>query len=65
MEANHLGIEQMAKKLDMSKARLRACCLKEGSPGKRSLFELSKVLEKTEEELKLLKISNKLEIMGE
>ena len=65
MEQYQLDLSGMAEKLGVSRAALRIACLKQGSPGKRIISKLAKVLERAEKELLRLDAKNQLEMIYE
>lgn len=65
MEEHQLDFTKMAEKIGVSRAVLRIACLKQGSPGKRMIAKLAKVLDKSEQELLRLDAQNQLEMIYE
>ena len=65
MKQHQLDFTEMADKIGVSRAVLRIACLKQGSPCKRLISKLAKVLDRAEKELLRLDAQNQLEMIYE
>ena len=65
MKNHQLDFTTMADKIGVSRAALRIACYQKGTPGKRMMPQLAKVLDKSEQELFRLDAENKLRLMYE
>ena len=65
MKKHQLDFTAMADKVGVSRAALRIVCYQEGTPGRRMMPQLAKVLDKSEQELLRLDAENQLRRLHE